>query len=367
MTTTYFFSESNMALTSSEFNFLMKIPNISKLDTIESAVIKIHEIPWKVKIFKRSVFNTDLVISLICGKTDDSQWSHAAQTSVKLLSFDSDQKANEIRCDPHIFSSTSLISCTERIIEWDNIFDTKNNYVDENDAIILKIKIKVADPNDENRSIVTLEPLKMSSEVEVSSVFKLTITNISTLMAVKTPAFIMEDTPWFLQIYTCSNDYLMVGLSVDSSSSVNCNVRVSCKLISSKPQLISKEIVQTICSHNKFPHYVGTLATWKTLFDPQNGFVNGNSIQIEVVIKMDKFRAVSVVEKSRQQMHKNFVRLECVICFKDFTDQDASSTQCGHIFCTECIKNVIRSRKVCPICNTSVTSNRSLRRVLFPM
>lgn len=72
-----------MALAISEVTFPLTIWNISKLDRVQSSEIIFFGVPnrifqgtWLVKIFSRRA-----------KEDNSSQWSYAAQTSVKLLSF----------------------------------------------------------------------------------------------------------------------------------------------------------------------------------------------------------------------------------------------------------------------------------------
>ncbi|KEH40845.1 zinc finger, C3HC4 type (RING finger) protein [Medicago truncatula] len=53
----------------------------------------------------------------------------------------------------------------------------------------------------------------------------------------------------------------------------------------------------------------------------------------------------------------------CPICMDPFVEE--MTTRCGHIFCKNCIKNVIRIQGKCPTCRKKVTS-RQLIKVFLP-
>lgn len=49
---------------------------------------------------------------------------------------------------------------------------------------------------------------------------------------------------------------------------------------------------------------------------------------------------------------------KCPICLDVFEMNEILSTMCGHLFCEPCIRNVIKTRKKCPMCNKGLKSNQ---------
>lgn len=49
---------------------------------------------------------------------------------------------------------------------------------------------------------------------------------------------------------------------------------------------------------------------------------------------------------------------KCPICLEKFTMNEILSTFCGHLYCEPCIRNVIKTRKKCPMCNRGLKSNQ---------
>lgn len=141
------------------------------------------------------------------------------------------------------------------------------------------------------------------------------------------------------------------------------------KLISSKLNVKFKD---TICTGNIGDSmFHRLLASCGDLFDPKNGFVNDNSVVLEVKTQMEKLEELPSIAKKRRaadplEIVAKTIRLECPICLESIKDQDLSSTECGHLFCTECIKGAIRSHKRCPSCNSS-HNLKKLRRIYMPM
>lgn len=49
---------------------------------------------------------------------------------------------------------------------------------------------------------------------------------------------------------------------------------------------------------------------------------------------------------------------KCPICLEIFGLDEILSTFCGHLFCDPCIKNVIKTRKKCPMCNRNLKQSQ---------
>lgn len=49
---------------------------------------------------------------------------------------------------------------------------------------------------------------------------------------------------------------------------------------------------------------------------------------------------------------------KCPICLDMYGFNEILSTMCGHLFCEPCIKNVIKLRKKCPMCNRGLKPNQ---------
>ena len=52
------------------------------------------------------------------------------------------------------------------------------------------------------------------------------------------------------------------------------------------------------------------------------------------------------------------VSIRCAICLDSFTSKPLSSTNCGHIFCVECIGQHMKTKKECPTCRKKLTHNQ---------
>ncbi|KAF9971746.1 hypothetical protein BGZ73_005217 [Actinomortierella ambigua] len=62
------------------------------------------------------------------------------------------------------------------------------------------------------------------------------------------------------------------------------------------------------------------------------------------------------VEMSQQSNSRSFIsRLKCQICWD--TPSIPTATQCGHVYCEECIQHWLNANRQCPVCRSSATSH----------
>ncbi|KAH8350497.1 hypothetical protein KR067_004934, partial [Drosophila pandora] len=52
---------------------------------------------------------------------------------------------------------------------------------------------------------------------------------------------------------------------------------------------------------------------------------------------------------------------KCPVCLECVSHREPVSTNCGHVFCRECIEGAIRSMHKCPMCNKDLTEDQFLR------
>lgn len=114
---------------------------------------------------------------------------------------------------------------------------------------------------------------------------------------------------------------------------------MNCRLVSFNPQI---EAIQSqfedIELNGKFPHYMLKVIKWNKLIDAQKRFIEMDSFNIEIdLIIQQKDDIPKKAVKRPATDNQNGI--ECTICMEDMKGRPASSTLCGHIFCTNCIIN----------------------------
>lgn len=131
----------------------------------------------------------------------------------------------------------------------------------------------------------------------------------------------------------------------------------------------SKEGVQPIeKSYSKQYQYLENFTasqniSWDEMIKRENGYVNDNSIRLEVEIDVEKPKGGA---KSNKNTEAKFPQMECAACLEIIDSQVLSATPCGHLFCLECITKVVKDCGICPTCKTAVELD-ALHKLYLPV
>lgn len=276
----------------SEISFKFDVPNVSKLDTIYSPEYTVYGVPWQISVYRQKSSNDEmwLVARLHCARKGASkQWSHVAVATFKLLPFDSNVTAIEKQTYPWVYDFKG-IGYGADILRWEEIFDGAKKFV-KNDTIKFDIKIEMADPDERNKSELILEEISRSCAVGCKTKLRLTVTNIENLTIIQSVPFKLRNQPWVLLVSKDRfNENVDVRLEcVSKSQTFSCILKMSIKLISMNPErppLKQKQKKHHLKSLDNL--MTDDFISWDELHNPNNGFVNNNSIVIEVKIKSEQ-------------------------------------------------------------------------------
>lgn len=105
------------------------------------------------------------------------------------------------------------------------------------------------------------------------------------------------------------------------------------------------------------------MISWNEMLKPENGFVQNNSVTLEVKIEAAKPEGASI---DPHHLARPRFAFECSICMEHLGGDDISTTECGHLYCTACIIKTAKDRGVCPMCQASIKLD-DLRRLYLPM
>lgn len=261
----------------------MVISSISKLTKVQSPKVCIHGISWKVKAFKNEE-NTLPTVCLYCTKKADStDWSVPVKFTMHLLPFNDDINVRKYHSPPFVFSP-SKSAFGIQFIEWDELLKGENKYV-QDDTIELKFEIMAEHPNYLDKSVLKFEVIDKSCNYDSHANFRLTVTNVKNLIAVRSPQFILCGLFWDLTVSKCPKSTL--GIMLDSNKlpkKVSCKMTMTIKLLSSKDGINSIE--KSGVDQMQWPKKprITEIASWDEMMKPQNGFVNNSSIILEVEI-----------------------------------------------------------------------------------
>lgn len=258
----------------------MDISPISKLTMARSREVFIHGIPWEVQVCKEKNL---LKVHLYCTKKHNSSvWTVPACFTIHLLK--DEKTAITEHVSPYVFNPAKFAFGVE-LIQWDELL----RYV-RDDKIELKLEITVEDPNCSNRSVLQLETIDKSCDCGSLSItiFRLTLTKVKNLMAVHSPKFVLRGMPWDFTVYKYQLQSPTLGIMLEPKDSTKKNsfkMTMSVKLVSFENYKHSVETSTT--DQVKWPENldIDCITTWDELLKPDNGFVNNNSITLEVEIK----------------------------------------------------------------------------------
>lgn len=336
-----------------QINFPFKIVNISKLKEALSSEVMVNDIPWKIEVKKSKLW---LSVYLHCAKENSTNWSHLASATFKLVPLSGNKGGIEHNTNPYVFDDRDDGFGVSTFITWDQLLKPANHYV-KDDILTLDITIVVVDPNYKNPSKVILETIEESCVESCFSKYKMTVDNISKLMAAESPKFRVRSSSWRFVVSKGDSGFCIILHNKSTSLNFSCDVRMSVKHISSK-----KYLNRTISMAKLFKKGA-TLQihsiTFEDLMKPENGYVNNNSIVVEIEIRTGV--CVQGAISSNQNVSKR-LKMECSVCLEVFGTQEVSITKCGHLFCTDCITKSINAHKKCPFCNVAADLDE-LRRV----
>lgn len=379
-------AEATVISMNSQVNVCLSFSNISKLksndDGIYSPEIFIREVPWKVSVHKEEIKNKKyLAVFLhLAKKMIDPQ---PATATFELLSFDNStnflsSKNVKYKCDTYVFDNGFGYGTSELIL-WDDLFDIKKGFV-KDDTIKLEIKIKTDNLCKKTKSKITFENLETSNEANrCVKTFRLFITNIENLMALQSPKFNMQGSSWDLTICKSRSSMLQVNFTPETfDENETYNINICVKLVSltgDKKTVGQSDCFKYIIMQEILSFYV---ISWQQLLNPKNGFVNNNSIEMEVEIKICKSEDVICNDQNSGLSWPEFIssgipigkwirsllsvsigtsKLKCSVCFDIIHDRNATTTKCGHPFCPNCITKFIKALENCPTCNEAVSLN----------
>lgn len=321
------------------FNFSVKTKDCENEYSTPEVIVA--NIPWKIKICKKLVNDEDLIqLFLVCTPKIESEkmdWSCEAMATVSFYLSDNQQslQKNLPRTE---FKKGSIDSVLIAFIK----------YAD----------LKPYEREDELLVVVHLWANIMRyiwpSKLEHTHItFRFTVENISELVKKFSPEVNVRGTKWSLSVGK-TDDYLSLYLyekRYPQNANWTWNAKCCVKLLSFDENI--QPFVRNI-NHNFYKDPIWGYTRFlhmETLMDPVKKYVQNDCIVLEVNLEVDPPKPVLGFD----QKNLNGAVLECSICFQGVIGREPSTTQCGHLFCRDCIKLSIESYRKCPHCNAAAT------------
>lgn len=338
--------------------------NIESLDAGEffSPEIKLSKLSWKVKLCKRikCVNNCDesfIDIFLVCEPSPDisiSKWSCKVCAVVKLLPFESADKAIIKRMPKKEFSNKCLLHGIYEFCSWNDFVDAKNRYINEGEATF-EVEI-LTNP---------LNCIKTMAMEQTSTKLRVIVENVSKLGNSYSPEVIVRGIRWKIQTRKEDDHFAVYLWAVEDDMDMNwCwEVEYSFKLLSfnSKIEPVDCKTTSDVFRWGTPSWGYGKLIKFTEFMDPRKRYVRNDTAILEVKFAVKAPKPLWECETSPTKIAS---ALECSICFETFCGREISATKCGHLFCSQCINRSIEDRQKCPMCNATADS-ADLRPIFF--
>lgn len=342
--------------------FRIEIPNIRKLDVVKSPEVTIRGVRWAVFV-RKQIVDAKLLLNvyLHCIQSGEvGKNPYVASSLIKLLSFNEMVKAVTCENVPHVFDTD--LGYGGLLIGWDELFDANKCFV-KNDTIVLDISINVADPNSQNKSELLFKEISNDSNRDYQK-FRLTIANIESLVAAKTSLFTMKNLTWNLVVYKHQRH---LGVCLQKHQNESCTRAMVVKVLSMKGEGKSAELVRSKHFSADDKIFSNKFISWNELLKPYNGFLNNNAIVMEVTFasNIEDARDLHRPTAPDLKLEPEQSKTECSICWESMKEKSASSTPCGHLYCSPCITNIIKDSPYCPLCRSPVELSE-IRRIFLP-
>lgn len=360
-----------------EVKFSVMLSDLKNFTIYKSAVFFVRGNPWTVEMRKtKNKIGIEILTFSLSSNVDDKsgQWAIVAVHSEKIISYKFGGQSHQKKLQHAFHSKKSRFDI--KFIQWNQLVDPANGYV-KNDTCKIKIKVRASELQKltENKWI-TFETIHCCDRCSTGK-FRIKINNIEDFFG---SCFLtwLNTSSWEISICRSRNLtnaanevqsdeclYLNLGRHNKALNVLN-RVSILCKLISSDPKTESKQS-NVVWEFSGMQSYASSnLLTWNDLVNPQNQYIQNDSITIEVDMKVETVNETARIAKKRPASDSDATNLTCFICLEGLIDRSISSLLCGHMFCTVCIENSLQQRKCCPICNGKAVP-RQLHKVFLPL
>lgn len=96
--------------------------------------------------------------------------------------------------------------------------------------------------------------------------------------------------------------------------------------------------------------------------EDEHGYTKTHRYELRNRVSGTQFQSKNKKSKILIEDNADHSRIfNCPVCMESSIRRKPTSTQCGHIFCGKCIKQIIRLTRKCPICSTKLSESQIFR------
>lgn len=338
-----------------KIQFIVEIKNTSELTTFESEKVFVRGQPWFIKFAKVDDFLSVHLHSLN-GDASDT-WSMVATFSVKMIRSENFGKQYCNVIGPVVFDSENTESGDDEFFDWDSLMDPENGYL-TNDECKFRIKIKTGPlQDDSSNEWMKFETRRKCCGDSSYGNFKLTINKLHEFSSICSPKFKLYNVQW--RIVAIKGKYLRILLLNIYNNIWYFDMESKCTLLSLDDNVENIEQKIEGSDATESPHEIFQFP-WEDLNDMEKSFMELNgSFNLDLELKLDH-------PEEPPNIVKEQASFPCSICFDNMIGRDVSVTECGHLFCTQCIILALRQAVFCPNCKSRSNGIVYLRKVYLP-
>lgn len=329
-------------ITETRFNFFLET-NALNADYLTPKMI-LADLFWRVKMCKETTFGGEDVVNVFLECSPGSstlKWACEAKATISLCPITPNQEPYRKTLAKTTFTENSPSVGCVAFAKW-----TEFKRYELNGIICVDVHLS-ANPAKEH----------ITSEIEQTATkFRFTVENMSKLSRKSSPEVTVQGTNWYV-VLKKDDGSLSVFLYIKRNI-FNENwfwkVKWSLKLLS----FCAGAETPPICK--QFSHIYGykteswgfmKFIAWNDLMNPAKKYVQDDKAMFDIDLEVDSPTPLWRMDLNRAK-HNNQIQ-ECSVCLQNVIGRKPAVTKCGHLFCSDCIKQSIEEHKKCPMCNAN--------------
>lgn len=355
------------------------LENLQNFKEFCSEIFYVRGNPWTVKFIKKINNNQSFLSVFLNTKLEKILGNGAVMGdfSAEIISRKFDGKSHTGNVPPHAYVSDYGWGCS--VINWNALIDPENGFL-YNDKCKIVVNVR-ASPLQIDDQLLKITPIAKCCDGTSRGEFRIKVNEVGDFVNVCTPELTLKNFLW--RILVCkiheakdgkNEDFLQIKLLnatlANDKTGKSCTATMICKLIScdlNAEPLHLKFEKQEFKFGSSEQHL--NILPWNELMNPEMKFVQNESFKLEIVIEVEEKKEQeaerALKRTANNKNNQGFIRLECPICFNWLIDQPISLLSCGHMYCSACIAESLKERKICPLCLKESTETE-LRKVHFP-
>lgn len=326
------------------------VGDIDERIQFQSSHIYVRGLPWTISLNKDS----GCIVSPI-KEFEQISWVIVARVTVKILSPQTDEELYKVCIGPRMFSSDELALAKASLFPWEELIKPEMRYIHDKKCVF-EVFIEAGPLQ---RAIGDDDWLKMKAIQDCCQFcsharFQLDVVKSHGFFGVCSPEFNVQNFK-FRAAVVKNGDKVKVQLYKmrDITFKHRGQVSAQCSLSSFDPRI--KAVVTDISFKYQSEFWYLNLfeIEWSKLTNPMERFVLNNSFMIDLIMNIESGDKAAKANKTPFLNEQPSIRLECPVCMEDMVGKQISSTRCGHIFCSVCLRQALRTKPICPVCKSS--------------